>query len=148
MFGPLLFGWSCTESPAFSMKYWMLCLQIISNLLSLNGCRGHHRIALEGLGDKINTWRENGTWIYANHYDPYILMVNCGLPYHWEFCNEDLECSGFFVAPPQGEWNNVYKRGWRWSMCTRMVISHQSGSSIACHMWRIYMWTPSCSGYH
>ena len=65
-----------------------------------NGCRGHHRRAIGGLGEKSNTWRENGTWIYVNHHDPYILTVNFVLPNHWVCCNGDLECSGCFGAPP------------------------------------------------
>ena len=34
MFGPLLFGWSCTELPTFRTKYCMWCLRIIFNYLS------------------------------------------------------------------------------------------------------------------
>ena len=67
-----------------------------------NCCHGHHRRALADLGEKSNTRRENGPWIYAKHHDPYILAVNCGLPNHWVYCNGDLECVGCFGAPPQG----------------------------------------------
>ena len=34
VFGALLSGYSCTESPALRMKYWMLCLRSIYNTLS------------------------------------------------------------------------------------------------------------------
>ena len=36
-------------------------------------CRGHRRRALGDLGEKRNTRGQNGTRIYANHHDPYIL---------------------------------------------------------------------------
>ena len=68
-----------------------------------NGCHGRHIIALGDLGEKRNTWRQNGTWIYANHHDPYIITVNCVLPYHWVYCNVDIDCIAFFGAPPQGD---------------------------------------------
>ena len=61
----------------------------------------HHRRALGDLGDKSNTWRQKGPWIYANHKYPYILTVNCGTPNHWLCCNGYLEFSGCFGAPPQ-----------------------------------------------
>ena len=44
----------------------------------------HHRRALGDLGENSNTWRENGTWIYANHNNPLILSVVGALVYqHW-----------------------------------------------------------------
>ena len=35
-----------------------------------NVWHSHHRRALEGLGKKSNTWRQNGTWVYANYHNP------------------------------------------------------------------------------
>ena len=67
-----------------------------------NGCHGHHRRALGNLGEKSNTWRENETLIYANHHDPYILKVNCGIPNPRECSNGYLECIGSFGVPLQG----------------------------------------------
>ena len=59
-----------------------------------NGCHSNYVGSLGYLGDKSNTWRENGPWIYANYHDPYILTVNFGLPNHWICCNGYLDCSG------------------------------------------------------
>ena len=58
-----------------------------------NFCHEHQRRALGYLWEKSNTWRQNGTCIYASHFNPYIPTVNCGLPNHWLFCNVYLECS-------------------------------------------------------
>ena len=104
-----------------------------------NGCHVHHKKALGGLGEKSNTWRENGTWIYANHTDPYILTINCGFPNHWVCCTGDIGCSGFFGAPPQGERKTDHQHGWRLAMCTRMVLFHQFGSSQACHLLKTHI---------
>ena len=74
------------------------------------GYHGHHRIAFEDFGDKSSTLRQNGTWIYANHHDPYILTVHCGLPNHWIYCIGDIEFSSFFGAPPQGGIHTIHQR--------------------------------------
>ena len=66
-----------------------------------NGYHIHHRRALGDLVDRSNTWRVNGSWIYANHHDPYILKVSFGLPNHCVCCNVDIEFVECFGAPPQ-----------------------------------------------
>ena len=113
-----------------------------------NKWHGHHRRALRYLGEKSNTWRVNGPWIYANHHDPYILTVNFGLTNIWIFFNGDIECSGWFSAPSQGGWNTVHNCKWIWEWWTIMVLYRQSGSSTACHPWRTFRCIPSCSSYH
>ena len=67
-----------------------------------NDCRGHHIRALGDLVEKISSWWKNGTWIYANHHDPYNLTVNCVLLNHWVCCNGYLECSAFFGCTTTG----------------------------------------------
>ena len=62
-----------------------------------NVCHVYHRRALGYLGYKNNTWRQNGTWIYANHHNPYIMTVNCGLINHWVCCNVYLYFSGKLI---------------------------------------------------
>ena len=34
--------------------------------------------------------------------NPYIMMVNCGIPNHWVFLNGDIYCSGYHGAPALG----------------------------------------------
>ena len=105
-----------------------------------NVCHGHHIRALGDLGENGSTWRQKGIWIYFNHHNPYMLMVNCGVTNKWVCCNGDLDCSALFCAPPQGGWNTVHQRGWRQVLYTRIALSHNSGSSITYHMWRTYTW--------
>ena len=113
-----------------------------------NVYHGHHIRAIHDLGDKSNTQRKNGSWIYANHHNPYILTVNCDLPNHWICCNRCLECSGCFGTTPQGGWKTFHQHGWIWSLYTIMVLSHQYDPSTACHPWITYMCIPSFSSYH
>ena len=103
-----------------------------------NFFHNNNRRALGNLGEYSNTWRKKRTWIYANHHDTYILTVNCVLLYHWVCCKGCLGCSGFFCVLTKVGWNTVNQRGWKWALCTIMVFSHQSGSSIACHLWITY----------
>ena len=99
---------------------------------------GHHRTALGYLGEKRNTRRKNGPWIYAIHGDPYTPAVNCGLTNQLVCCNADLECSGWFVALSLWGCNTVNQRGWILSMWTSMVLFHQSGFSTPSYLWRTY----------
>ena len=50
-------------------------------------------IELGNLGEKSNTWRENGPCIYSTHRDPYILALNYGLPNNWVCSNGYIDCS-------------------------------------------------------
>ena len=109
-----------------------------------NVYHGNHRRTLGDLGENRNKWRQNGTWIYSNHHDPYILTVNFWLPNQWVCYNEDIEWSGLFGAPPQGGWNTAHQHGWRWALCTRMELCHQYVSSIVCDTWRTYTFVPYC----
>ena len=85
------------------------------------------------LGRRATHGGKNGPWVYANHNNPYTLMANCGIPNHWLFCNGNIECSGCIGEPPQGRLNTVHQRRGIQVQCTRMEISHQSGSSKSCH---------------
>ena len=109
---------------------------------------GHHIRTLGNLRENSNTWRGNGPWIYANHHNTYILTINYGITNHCVCCNGDIECSGWFGAPPQGGRNTVHSRGWIWDMWTVMVLSHQSGSSTECCPWITYSCTTYCSSCH
>ena len=113
-----------------------------------NSWHVHHRRVLETLGEKINTWRQNGKWIYANHHDPYILTVNCELPNNWVCCNGDIGCSVWYGAPPQIGWNTVRQSGWRWSIFTRMVLFNLSGSSRPCWPWITHRFITSSSSFY
>ena len=115
--------------------------QIHLNLGQMTGCgdsegclmpyhknvfNGHHIRALWNWREKSNTWRGNGPLIYATHSDPYIQTVNYGLTNHLVCC---IGCS---VATALGGWNTLYRCGWRWALCTRMVIFHKYGYSTPC----------------
>ena len=119
----LTLGWNtgCGDSEGCSMPYHK------------NVCRGYHRGGLEGSGEKSNTWRQNWPWIYATHCDIYTPTVNSRISNNWARCNGDLECSGCFGATSLRGWSTVYEGGWRWALCTIMVLFHHFGSSTPCH---------------
>ena len=148
MFAPLSFGYSCTLSPVLSMKDWMFFLWIIFDALSSKRLTWTSKKSTWGFRREDQHMEGNGPWIHANHNNPYILTVNCGLPHHWVCCNVYLGCVGCFGAPPQGGWNTFHKRGWRLLLCTRMVLSQQSGSSTPYHPWRTYRFISYFSSYH
>ena len=60
--------------------------------------------------------------------------MNCGLPNHWVFFNEDIYRSGYYGASALGGQNTVHKHIFIFLMCARMVIFHQYGSSRYCHL--------------
>ena len=49
------------------------------------------------------------------------------------------------VVPALGGRNTVHWYGCRWALCTRMVIFHESGSSISYHQWITYRGITSCT---
>ena len=113
-----------------------------------DGYCGHQRKSLWGWGDNINTWRINGTWIYATHFNPYISVVNFGLPNNWVCYNGYIYCIGCCSVPALGWWNTVHQHRWIWVLWTIMVIFHQSISFRSCHLWINYRFIPYCTIFH